>query len=107
MAAITDKDIAERLEAIRDEVTALSETVSELASHTAGIHASLRDRLRSAARSAVGEAEKLGDEAMRAAARGANVAMTDIEAEIARNPLIAALVALGLGVAIGLHFSHK
>jgi hypothetical protein len=44
---------------------------------------------------------------MHAAARGASVAMTDIEAEIARKPLTAALIALGFGVAIGLHFSRK
>jgi ElaB/YqjD/DUF883 family membrane-anchored ribosome-binding protein len=107
MAASTDKDVAEQLETVRADIAALSETVSQLASHTAGIHASLKERLSNAARSAASEAEKLGDEAMHAAARGATVAMTDIEAEIARRPLTAALIALGFGVAIGLHFSRK
>jgi ElaB/YqjD/DUF883 family membrane-anchored ribosome-binding protein len=107
MAASTDKDLAEQLQTIRADIAGLSETVSQLASHTAGIHASLKERLRNAARSAVGEPEKLGDEAMHAAARGATVAMTDIEAEIARNPLTAAIIALGFGVAVGLHFSRK
>ena len=107
MAASTDKDVAEQLETIRADISKLSETVSELASHTAGIHASLKERLTNAAKSAVSEAEKLGDEAMHAAARGATAAVSDIEAEIARHPLTAALIALGFGVAIGLRLSHK
>jgi hypothetical protein len=36
MAASTDKDVAEQLETIRADIAALSETVSQLASHTAG-----------------------------------------------------------------------
>jgi hypothetical protein len=42
MATNTDKDVAEQLETIRADISALSETVSQLASHTAGIHASLK-----------------------------------------------------------------
>ena len=97
MAPSTDKDIADQLETIRANITSLSESVSQLVSDTADIHVTLKQRLGNA----VSEAEKLGGEAVHAAARGATAAVTGVEAEIARNPLTAVLIALGSGVAIG------
>lgn len=102
MAASADKDLAEQIDIIRADIASLTKTVSQLVSDTAGIHASLKQRISNAARSAVNEAEKLGGEAMHAAARGATAAVTSVEAQIERNPLTAVLIALGLGVAIGL-----
>ena len=49
----------------------------------------------------LGEAEKLGGEAMHAAERGTTAAVTGVQKEIERNPLTAVLIALGFGVAIG------
>jgi len=109
MAASADKDLAEHLETIRTDIASLTKAVSQLATDTAGIQASLKQRVSNAAKSAVGAgeeilggAEKLGGEAMHAAARGATAAVTSVEAQIERNPLTAVLIALGLGVAIGL-----
>jgi ElaB/YqjD/DUF883 family membrane-anchored ribosome-binding protein len=108
MAASADKDLAEHLETIRADIASLTKSVSQLATDTAGIQANLRQRVRNAAKSAVGageeilnEAEKLGSEAMHAAARGANAAVTGVETQIERNPLTAVLIALGFGIAIG------
>jgi len=110
MAASVEKDLAEHLDTIRADIASLTKSVSQLASDTAGIQASLRQRVRNAGRSGVGvgvgedmlnEAEKLGGEAMHAAARGATAAVTGVETQIERNPLTAVLIALGFGIAIG------
>ena len=103
MAAGNDKDMPEQLAAIRAEIASLTKTVSQLESHTAEIHAGLKQRFGKAAKSAVNEAEKLGDDAIHLAAHGATAAVTDVEASIVRNPLAAVLIALGLGLAIGMH----
>ena len=108
MAATADKDLAEHLETIRADIAALTKSVAQLATDTAGIQAGLKQRVSNAAKSAIGageqvlhEAENLGGEAMHAAARGANAAVTGVEKQIERNPLTAVLIALGFGVAIG------
>ena len=108
MAASADKDLAEHLETIRADIAALTKSVSQLATDTAGIQASLKQRVSNAAKSAIGagehilnEAEKLGGEAMHATARGATAAVAGVEGQIERNPLTAVLIALGFGVAIG------
>jgi ElaB/YqjD/DUF883 family membrane-anchored ribosome-binding protein len=105
----TEKDLADHLATIRQDLAALTETVSQLATDTAGIQASLKKRVINAARQAtaagehaVHEAAELGNEAIHAAGRQANAAFHGIEHEIERNPLTAVLVALGFGVALGL-----
>ena len=109
MAARADEDLAGHIERIRADIAALTETVSQLASDTAGIQATLRKRVNAAAKQAanvgsdiLGEATALGEEAVEAAARGAGAAVSTVEAEIARNPLTSVLIALGFGFAVGL-----
>lgn len=109
MAARADEDPAVHLERIRADIAALSETVAQLVTDTAGIQATLKRRVNAAAKQAaqaggdmLGEATALGEEAMEAAARGATAAVDTIETQIARNPLTAVLIALGFGFAVGL-----
>jgi len=108
MAARTEKDLSQHLDAIRADLQTLSETVSQLVADTAGIQAGLKRRMNAAARqaSAAGEdilheAHELGGEALHAAARTANAAMSGVETKIERNPLTAVLIALGFGLAVG------
>jgi ElaB/YqjD/DUF883 family membrane-anchored ribosome-binding protein len=109
MAARADEDLAEHIERIRSDIAALSETVAQLVSDTAGIQATLKRRVNAAAKQAaktgsdfLGEASALGEEALEAAERGATAAVDTIETQIARNPLTAVLIALGFGFAVGL-----
>ena len=109
MATRADEDPAAHFERIRADIAALSETVAQLVTDTAGIQATLKRRVNAAAKQAaqaggdmLGEATALGEEAMEAAARGATAAVDTIETQIARNPLTAVLIALGFGFAVGL-----
>ncbi len=104
MAAAPD-NFASHLATIRSDIGALAKTVSQLGSDTAGIHRSLAERIGNAAIGAGGrfitEAESFGGDAIHAAARGASAAVEGVQEEIENNPLVAVLVALGFGVAIG------
>ena len=109
MAASADKELSDSLERIRADIAALSDTVSQLVSDTAGIQASLRKKVNSAAKQATAAGEELmndaiemGGEALDAAARTAAGAVDSVEAQIVRNPMTSVLVALGLGFALGL-----
>jgi ElaB/YqjD/DUF883 family membrane-anchored ribosome-binding protein len=104
-----DREITDHLETIRNDISALVQSVSELASETGGIHRSLRESLGNAAKEAfdagdwlLGEAGRLGGEAVHVAERGAAAAVTEVQDQIERNPFTAVLVALGFGLAIGL-----
>jgi ElaB/YqjD/DUF883 family membrane-anchored ribosome-binding protein len=105
MAAVPEKDFTEHLATIRADIGSLTKTIAQLGSDTAGIHRSLAAGLSNAAIGAGGhflsEAENFGEEAIQAAARGASAAVTGVQEEIENNPLIAVLVAVGFGVAIG------
>lgn len=109
MASTTEKDLSDHLERIRSDISSLSETVATLVSDTAGIKTTLKRTAGNAAKQAAAfgeevmhEAHELGSEAMHAAARGANAAVSSVEAQIERNPITSVLVALGFGFAIGL-----
>ncbi|KAB2867143.1 MAG: hypothetical protein F9K43_14760 [Bauldia sp.] len=109
MAVNPDKELADSLERIRADIAALSGTVSQLVSDTAGIQASLRKKVNNAAKQAsaageelMNEAVEMGGEALHAAAKSASGAVDSIEGQIVRNPMTSVLVALGLGFAIGL-----
>jgi len=109
MASTTEKDLNDHLERLRSDISSLTETVSQLVSDTAGIKSTLKRSATNAARHAaafgeevVHEASELGSEAMHAAARTANAAVSSVESQIERNPLTSVLVALGFGFAIGL-----
>ena len=109
MASNPEKDLADSLERIRSDIAALGQTVGQLASDTAGIQATLKKRVSSAAKQAAAmgeemldEATDMGTEAMHAAARTATSMVDSAETQIARNPLTSVLVALGLGLALGI-----
>jgi ElaB/YqjD/DUF883 family membrane-anchored ribosome-binding protein len=107
--ASTDKDLADALERIRTDISALSGTVSQLVSDTAGIQTTLKRKVNSAAKQAgqageqlMSDAMEMGEEALTAASRTASAALGNVEGHIARNPMASVLVALGLGFAIGI-----
>jgi len=109
MASNPDKDLADNLERIRADIAALSDTVGQLVSDTAGIQASLKRKAATAAKDAVrtgealmSEAGEIGAEALQAASRTASNAVDNMESQIAKNPLTSVLIALGLGFALGL-----
>src|SRR6185312_13889799 len=109
MATSSEKDLSDHLERIRADISSLSETVSTLVSDTAGIKSTLKRGATTAAKQAaafgeevIHEATEMGSEAMHAAARGANAAVSSVESQIERNPLTSVLIALGFGFAIGL-----
>jgi ElaB/YqjD/DUF883 family membrane-anchored ribosome-binding protein len=87
----TEREFSEHFEAIRKDIAALTDTVGQLVSDTAGIQASLKKRL-----------SALGSDAYQAAAKQAGTAVSSMETEIAKKPLIAVITALSLGFAIGL-----
>jgi len=106
--AASDKDLAAGLETLRDDIAALSDTVSRLVSDTAGMKATLKRELKGAARSAVNfgenvvhEAEHLAEEAAHAATRRGRAAVHNVEQSIEHNPLTAVLIALGAGILVG------
>ena len=86
-----ERELSDHFETLRKDIAALTETVSQLVSDTAGIQASLKKRVTA-----------LGSDAFEAAAKQANAAVSSVETGIAHNPLIAVLIALGFGFAIGL-----
>lgn len=86
-----ERELSEHFETLRKDIAALTETVSQLVSDTAGIQASLKKRVTA-----------LGSDAFEAAAKQATAAVSSVETGIAHNPIIAVLIALGFGFAIGL-----
>ncbi|HMN85936.1 MAG TPA: hypothetical protein PKA74_08130 [Bauldia sp.] len=104
-----EKEFTDNLEKIKAEISALTETVSKLVSDTAGMQATLKKKVNSAAKQAtamgedlVSDAVEMGNDAIHAAARTAYGAIDNVETQIARNPMTAVLVALGIGFAVGL-----
>ena len=87
----TERELSEHFETIRKDIAALTDTVGQLVSDTAGIQASLKKRV-----------SALGNDAFQAAAKQATAAVSSMETGIAHNPLIAVVTALGFGFAIGL-----
>jgi ElaB/YqjD/DUF883 family membrane-anchored ribosome-binding protein len=111
--ASAEKDIAGHLQTLRADIAALTDTVADLVSDTAGIKQTLKRKVGRAARQAtvlgeeaLHEAEHVAGEALHAAARGANRAVHDVETKIEHNPLAAVLIALGFGLLIGM-FTRK
>jgi ElaB/YqjD/DUF883 family membrane-anchored ribosome-binding protein len=109
MATSSEKDLSDHLERIRADISSLSETVATLVSDTAGIKSTLKRGASNAAKQAaalgeevIHEAQEFGSEAMHAAARSANAAVSSVESQIERNPITSVLIALGFGFAIGL-----
>jgi ElaB/YqjD/DUF883 family membrane-anchored ribosome-binding protein len=86
-----ERELSDHFDAIRDDIAALTERVSQLVSDTAGIQASVRKRVTA-----------LSSDAFQSAAKQANAAVSSVGAGISRSPLGAVLIALGAGFAIGL-----
>jgi ElaB/YqjD/DUF883 family membrane-anchored ribosome-binding protein len=109
----TSQDIGESVKEIRAQIDALTKTLSDLADDTAEMRNEFTKRVKRTSREAaslgeqiVHEAAHAGSEALNAAgsyaADSAHAAAGRVEAQIARNPVTALLVAMGLGLAIGL-----
>lgn len=100
MAEIKDienfgRKAADDYAALRDDISKLSETVAKLvAKQTEDAGAKVKDAMESARTVMADTASKAQDRAMTAGA--------EIEASIERNPYSAVLIALGVGVALGL-----
>ncbi len=104
-------DIAQHLERLRADILALSETVTRLASEGAS---SAKSRVNEAASGAARKASDAGQQIYRDAATLGNDAIDtaqasagQFEAQIARNPIMAVLAALGVGFAIDLLTRHR
>ncbi len=102
----TSDDIAQHLERLHADIATLSRTVARLASESA---ASAKLQAHEAASGAARKANDAGQEIYRDAAtigkdaiNIAQAASGQLEAQIARNPMMALLAALGVGFAAGL-----
>ena len=97
--------IGKSLDQLRADIAVLSETVARLASEgAASARSQIKDSAARASRGASAAGDQLYQNAAalgRDAADTAHIATAQIESQIARNPLAAVLVALGLGFAIG------
>jgi len=106
-------DLGESIKEMRAQIEALTKTMGDLAEDTADMRSEFTKKVKRTSREAaslgeqiVHEAANVGSEALNAAgsyaANSASAAAGRVEAQIARNPVTALLVALGLGLAIGL-----
>ena len=100
-----DLDIGQNLDQLRADLATLSETVARLASEGA---ASAKSQFRASAGRATRGANAAGEQLYqdisalgRDASDTAHAATGQIESQIARNPITAVLVALGIGFAFG------
>lgn len=109
----SNPELNESINEIRAQIEALTKTLGQLADDTAEMRGEFTKKLRRTSREAaslgeqiVQEAAHAGGEALSAAgsyaANSANAAAGRVEAQIARNPVTALMVALGLGLAIGM-----
>jgi ElaB/YqjD/DUF883 family membrane-anchored ribosome-binding protein len=109
----SNQDVGESIKELRAQIEALTQTLGTLAEDTADMRAEIGKKFRRTTREAaslgeqiVHEAATLGSEAMdaagHAAANRASAAAEKVEGQIARNPVTALLLALGVGLAIGL-----
>jgi len=104
-------DITQHLERLQADILTLSETVTRLASEGAS---SAKSQVNEAASGAARKASDAGQQIYRDAATLGNDAIDtaqatagQLEAQIARNPMMAVLAALGVGFAIGLVSRHR
>jgi cell division septum initiation protein DivIVA len=107
----SEKEMTELLTAIRQNLEALTRTVSDLSQETAGLQADIRkrtvrlaDSVADAGERLAAEAADIGTEALRAGSNRAGRALKDLEQDIERNPKSAILVGLGLLIALGVIF---
>ena len=103
--SLADTDLGQSLDQLRSDIAALSETVARLVSEAAASAKSqILDSADRAARGANAAGEQLYQDASalgRDATKTAHVATSQIESQIARNPITTILVALGIGFAFG------
>jgi ElaB/YqjD/DUF883 family membrane-anchored ribosome-binding protein len=99
-------ELSEYFDLLRADMSKLSETVARLASEGA---ASAQGQFREAANRAGHEINAAGEQVYQDAAslrrdsiKAAHAATGQLEAQIARNPIMVVLAALGIGFAIGL-----
>jgi len=109
----SSQDLGESIKEIRTQIEALTKTLGDLAEDTADMRSEFTKKVKRTSREAaslgeqiVHEAAHAGSEALNAAgsyaADSAHAAAGRVEAQILRSPVTALLVALGLGLAIGL-----
>jgi ElaB/YqjD/DUF883 family membrane-anchored ribosome-binding protein len=106
-------ELGESIKEMRAQIEALTQTLGTLAEDTAEMKTEFGKKVRRTTREAaslgeqiVHEAANLGSEAVNAAghaaANRASAVADRVEGQIARNPVTALLVALGIGLAVGL-----
>ena len=109
----SSQDLGESVKEIRAQIEALTKTLGDLADDTAEMRSEFTRKVKQTSREAaslgeqiVQEAAHAGTEALNAAgsyaANSANAAAGRVEAQIARNPVTALVIAMGLGLAVGL-----
>ena len=100
MATHAENEFDTRLGSIRADIAALSKAVGGLAAEAGKTQAAL-------ARSMTHAASDAGANAMRLGLGTAKGGVAVVERQILRNPLLAILVASGIGILIGLYNSHR
>jgi ElaB/YqjD/DUF883 family membrane-anchored ribosome-binding protein len=113
MATHPEKDLQTDIEAIRADISALTDTVGKLASEAMKAQAAFTKDAKKAAKAAgrIGEevweeAQQLGADGVDAATDAAQAGMASLEKQIKRNPVNAVLIALGVGFLVGF-IGHK
>ncbi len=109
----SSQDLGESVKEIRAQIDALTKTLGDLAEDTAEMRGEFTKRVKRTSREAASLGEQIVQEAAHAsgealnaagsyAANSANAAAGRIEAQIVRNPVTALLIAMGLGLTVGL-----
>jgi ElaB/YqjD/DUF883 family membrane-anchored ribosome-binding protein len=113
MTTSAEKDFQKDIEALRADISALTDTVGKLATEAVKAQKAFGGGMKSAAKGAskVGEefweeTQQLGADAAEAASDAAQAGVASLEGQIRRNPMSAVLIALGVGFVVGI-LGHK
>jgi ElaB/YqjD/DUF883 family membrane-anchored ribosome-binding protein len=108
MATSPEKSVERDIQALRKDVSALAESIRQLAADSTDIHGSIRKSvgkgLNGAAHAGedfVSDAAKLGKDTAHVAEKAAETGLSMVAGEIKRNPFVAVIAALGVGFLAG------
>lgn len=101
----TENNLQNGLDAIRADITGLTETVGKLATEAGRVQADMAKTVKRAAKNAAGVGEEMwdevvdiGEDTVNAARHAAQTGASALGNEIKRNPLLSVLIALGIGL---------
>ena len=104
-----EHDLRKDLEALRADISGLTDTVGKLATEAGKAQAAMAKTVKRAVKNAAGvgeeiwdEVAEMGEDTANAARHAAQAGATALENEIKRNPLLSVLIALGAGLVVGM-----